>query len=261
MQDKTSSNTNPKRKIFLIITGYIILYAVFELTSRLTGDLIKPENAFIVTACVLFCAVTIESLFFKTKLSSIFGKLGFGKPGIKAITASVVITLLLFLCYPVITAITGYKFKLPENWIWLAVGVFALHGIAEEVLYRGFLFRRLREGRSFGKAAWLAVIFFTAAHIPIIINMGILVGGMAVLLAVVSSFPFSYMYEKGGNTIWAPAIVHFAIDTVIPILAAGPQDASSTQAVTIWMAASMVIPYLVFIIIKPVKSVKTEKKY
>jgi len=139
----------------------------------------------------------------------------------------------------------------------LAVGVFALHGIAEEVLYRGFLFRRLREGRSFWKAAWLAVIFFTAAHIPILISQGLLVGGMAVLLAVVSSFPFSYMYEKGNNTIWAPAIVHAAIDTVIPILALGPSDNSSTLAVTLWMAASMIIPYLVFLIMRNNQAAKT----
>lgn len=76
---------------------------------------------------------------------------------------------------------------------------------------------------------------------------------MAVLLAVVSSFPFSYLYEKGNNTIWAPAIVHAAIDTIIPILAAGPMDERATLAVTIWMAASMVIPYSVFLILRKIK--------
>jgi membrane protease YdiL (CAAX protease family) len=226
------------------------LYGTFELLAKLTGDTIMPGNALLITACVLIAALIAELFLFKSKITDLLKLLGFGKPRLKVVVTSLIITVLLLLCYPLITLLTGYKFKIPENWLWLAVGVFALHGIAEEVLYRGFLFRRLREGRSFWKAAWLAVIFFTAAHIPIIINMGILVGGMAVLLAVVSSFPFSYMYEKGGNTIWAPAIVHFAIDTVIPILAAGPQDASSTQAVTLWMAASMVIPYLSFLILK-----------
>ncbi len=158
-----------------------------------------------------------------------------------------------FFCYPLITAITGYKFVLPDNWLWLAVGVFALHGIAEEVLYRAYLFRKLRNFGRFWKAAWLAVLFFTAAHIPIILNQGLLVGGMAVLLAVASSFPLSLLYEKGGNTIWAPAIVHFAIDTVIPILALGTMDSSSQLAVTIWMAVSMIVPYLAFFMLRKVK--------
>ncbi len=237
----------------VIIIGYVIIYAVFEITAKFTGDTIKTTNALLISLCVLIFAVFVEIILFKNKLSDLVKLLGLGKPGGSAIITSLVITLILFLCYPLITYLTGYKFKLPENWLWLAVGVFALHGIAEEVLYRGYLFRRLRIYGSFWKAAWLAVLFFTAAHIPIIINQGLLVGGMAVLLAVVSSFPFALLYEKGGNTIWAPAIVHFAIDTIIPILAAGTMDPSSQLAVTLWMAVSMIVPYLAFLILKKVK--------
>ena len=239
--------------MILIIIGYLLLYGVFELTAKFKGDTTIPKNALFISACVLIAAIIVELVFFKSKISDLVKKLGLGKPGSTAIIASLVITLLLFLCYPLITLITGYNFIIPENWIWLAIGVFVLHGIAEEVLYRGFLFRRLREGRSFWSAAWLAVIFFTIAHIPIIINQGLLVGGMAVLLAVVSSFPFSYLYEKGNNTIWAPAIVHAAIDTIIPILAAGQMDERATMAVSLWMAASMIIPYSAFLILKSKK--------
>jgi membrane protease YdiL (CAAX protease family) len=82
-------------------------------------------------------------------------------------------------CYPFITLITGYKFILPDNWLWLAIGVFAIHGVAEETLYRGFLFRHLRENNSFIKAAGTSVLFFTAAHIPIIVNQGLIIGGSA----------------------------------------------------------------------------------
>ncbi len=250
MTENTSTENKKKNKIILIVTGYLILYGVFELMAKLTGDTTLPRNALLITVCVLVAAVVAELVFFKSKFSELVKVLGLGKPGTKAIIASLVITLSLFLCYPLITLKTGYKFIIPDNWLMLAIGVFALHGIAEEVLYRGFLFRRLREGRSFWNAAWIAVILFSAAHIPILINQGLLVGGMAVLLAVVSSIPFSYLYEKGNNTIWAPAIVHAAIDTVIPILAAGQMDEKATMAVTLWMAASMVIPYISFLILR-----------
>jgi membrane protease YdiL (CAAX protease family) len=253
MTEITSTESGIKKRLILIIIGYLLLYGTFELTAKLTGDTTIPKNALFISACVLIAAVIVELVFFKSKISDLVKILGLGKPGSKAIIASIVITLLLFLCYPLITLITGFNFIIPANWIWLAIGVFVLHGIAEEVLYRGFLFRRLREGRSFWKAALLAVIFFTVAHLPIIINQGLIVGGMAVLLAVVSSFPFSYLYEKGNNTIWAPAIVHAAIDTIIPILAAGPMDERATMAVTLWMAASMVIPYSAFLMLRKIK--------
>lgn len=239
-----------KFKLLFIIAGYLILYGVLELAAKLTGDTGNTWNALLITACVLLTAILVEVFIFRKRFNDLIKLLGFGKPRGKAIAAALVITLLMFLCYPAITAITGYPFTLPADWLWLAIGVFVFHGIAEEVLYRAFLFRRLREGRSFWKAAWLAVIFFTAAHIPIIVNMGLMVGGMAVLLAVVSSFPFSYLYEKGGNTIWGPAIVHAAIDTIIPILAAGGMNEQSTMAVSVWMAAAMIIPYTAFLILK-----------
>ncbi len=243
----------PVKKMILIIAGYLLIYGVFELMAKITGDTIKLENAMVISVSVLLSAVIVEMVFFKTRFTEFVTRLGLGRPGKRSIIASIVITVLLLLCYPLITFLTGFQFKLPENWLWLFIGVFLLHGIAEEVMYRGFLFRRLRESRSFWKAAWFAVIFFTLAHIPIIINQGMLVGGMAVLLAVVSSIPFSYLYEKGNNTIWAPAIVHAAIDTVIPILAAGKMDETSAIAVSLWMFFSMVIPYLSFIILKSKK--------
>jgi membrane protease YdiL (CAAX protease family) len=135
------------------------------------------------------------------------------------VIVSLLISTLLLCCYPLISLATGYKFIIPDNWLWLSLGVFALHGIAEETAFRGFLFHHLREHRSFIKAAWLSVLFFSFAHIPIILSQGILIGGTATLLAIVISFPFAFLFEKGKNTIWAPAIIHFAVDTIIPILA------------------------------------------
>ncbi len=249
MDSKHPTENRNKFKLYYIIAGYLLLYGILELIAKLTGDTVNTWNAILITACVILMAVLVEMFIFRSRFKDLSGLLGYGKPRTKAIAAALVITLLMFLCYPAITVITGYKFTLPADWLWLAIGVFVFHGIAEEVLYRAFLFRHLREDRSFWKAAWLAVIFFTAAHIPIIINMGLMVGGMAVLLAVVSSFPISYMYEKGGNTIWAPAIVHAAIDTIIPILAAGEMNERSTMAVSIWMAAAMIIPYTAFLIL------------
>lgn len=240
---------NHSRGFIFIIAGYVIIYASLEITAALLGDTIKPENAFLIMLVVIVFTVFAEIVLLKNSFSQIVKFLGLGKPTLNSIALAFVISVLLFLCYPLISSVTGHQFHFPQNWPLLATGVFALHGIAEEILYRGYLFRHLRKGRSFSKAAWIAVLFFTAAHIPIIINQGLLVGGMAVLLAVVSSFPLSYLYERGGNTIWAPAIVHFAIDTIIPIMAAGgTMDQSAQFVIILWMGAAMLIPYISFLI-------------
>jgi len=56
--------------------------------------------------------------------------------------------------YPVFATITDTEVRLQPDWIWLLVGGFALHGMAEELVWRGYTFRRVREGRAF----WPAVL-------------------------------------------------------------------------------------------------------
>ncbi|HMQ70525.1 MAG TPA: CPBP family intramembrane metalloprotease [Ignavibacteria bacterium] len=234
------------QSILKIIAGYAFIYAVLEILAALTGDPLNTVNAAVISAGVIAAVIIAQTVLFKNGFSNMKEYLGIGTPSAVSILISIVISILLFLCYPLITYITGYRFRLPDNWLWLGAGVFLLHGIAEEVLYRSYLFRYLRNGRSFNRAVWISVLLFSTAHIPVIISQGIFVGGSAVMLAAVSSFPLSKLYEKGNNTIWAPAIVHTAIDTIIPLIATDKGDQSYQTAVVIWMVASMIIPYGVF---------------
>lgn len=235
-------------RFLLIIAGYSFIYATFEILAKVTGDTINPWNAILISSVVVIITIIVQTILFKYNLSQFIEFLGIGKPTLSSILSAFIISILLFLCYPLISLITGYKFQLPENWIWLALGVFVLHGIAEEMLYRGFLFRHLRTGRSFSKAVWLSILFFAVAHIPIMFTQNFFVGITAVILAAVLSFPLSKLYENGNNTIWAPAIVHTAIDTIIPILAAEKQP--SMDASILWMIAGMIFPYTVFLTLR-----------
>lgn len=49
-------------------------------------------------------------------------------------------------------------------------------------------------------------------HLPIVITNGIVVGSFAILVAAVTCLPLGYLWEKGGQTIWAAAMVHAAND-------------------------------------------------
>lgn len=237
---------NSLSAIAKFLLGFILIYGALEVMARLLGDVLPTANALLITGVVLMMALVVEMGLFQQRWPQVLTALGLGWPGWRALGIALLISALQLAAYPLISWLTGYRWTLPTNWVWTMVGIFALHGVAEEVLYRSYLFGRLRHGRSFWRAAWLAVLLFALSHLPILWNQGLVVGGMAVALAIGSSFPFAYLYEQGRNTIWAPALVHAAVDTVIPILAAGGMADGGQQAALLWMGVSMVLPYLAF---------------
>ena len=80
-------------------------------------------------------------------------------------------------------------------------------------------------------------------HVPIVLNSGVLVGIVAMIVAAVTTLPFAYLYELGGRTIWAPALVHAAIDT-FRALAVAPAD---TVVFSLYVSAiALVVPLVAF---------------
>jgi hypothetical protein len=66
----------------------------------------------------------------------------------------------------------------------------------------------------------------------------------SVLLAVVVSFPLARLYELGGGTIWAPALLHFVIQGTVKVVVGG---GGMESFAIIWMIASAVVPLLIFV--------------
>lgn len=64
--------------------------------------------------------------------------------------------------------VTGTRLAMTAGWRRLVPGLFAQAGLAEEVLFRGYLFRHLRGGRSFVRAAWAAAGPFAAVHLVLL---------------------------------------------------------------------------------------------
>ena len=104
------------------------------------------------------------------------------------------------------------------GWISLLPGLFAQAGIAEEVLFRGYLFGHIRQGRTFWRAASLSMLPFVVVHLVLFFSMPWPIALASVVLAIVISFPLAYLYELGGNTIWAPALLHFVIQATVKVL-------------------------------------------
>jgi membrane protease YdiL (CAAX protease family) len=127
-------------------------------------------------------------------------------------------------------------------------GLFTQAGIAEEILFRGYLFGHLRAGRTFWRAAWTSMLPFVGVHMFLFFTMPWPIALAAVLLAVVLSFPLAHLFEVGGATIWAPALLHFIIQATVKILVVSPDSASFPL---VWMVASALVPLLSFMVARP----------
>ena len=69
------------------------------------------------------------------------------------------------------------------------------------------------------------------------------VGLAAMIVAAVTTLPFAYLYELGGRTVWAPALVHAAIDTFRALTV----DPADTMVFSLYVSAvALVVPLVAF---------------
>jgi membrane protease YdiL (CAAX protease family) len=199
------------------------------------------QSGLLIAAAVLAALLAVECGLFRLTPAAALQQLGFGWPAAAGLFAAVGVCLLLLAVIPVYAALRGVALTTYPGWSWLLPGLFAQAGLAEEALFRGYLFRHLRKGRGFWHAAALATLPFALVHLMLFATMPWPVALAAVLLSVILSFPLAHLFEIGGNTIWAPALLHFTVQGVIKLLEL-PGD---TALPLVWMAASPVVPYLV----------------
>ena len=220
---------------FLAIWG--VLYAVGSLDSGGRLGLLG-------LAVTLAAAVAWEWLLDRARLRDILERLGLGRPGLRSLAAAALAAAAIACVYPLFTLVSGETVALRPNWIWLAIGLYAYHGLAEEIAWRGYAFRRLRAGRSFWGAVLWTMPLIAATHVPIVFASGPAIGVGAMAVAAVTTIPLAHLYELGGRTVWAPALVHAAIDSfklvVIP--------ASATASFSfLLIGVSLSVPLLAFV--------------
>lgn len=217
---------------FLVLCGVLMSASAVDATGRWGLGIL---------AVVLLPAVVLEMLRDRRSLPATLCELGLGRPGGRTLAVAVAVSGLVLLVYPTTAVATGSGVHLRHDWPWLLIGIFAFHGVAEELVWRGFTFHRLREGRSFWSAASLTMPLIAASHLPILLDLGPAIGLGAMAVAMVTSVPFAYLYETGRNTIWAPALVHTAIDTFKLVVI--PAAAVSTFSLLL-IAVSLTVPLL-----------------
>jgi hypothetical protein len=89
---------------------------------------------------------------------------------------------------------------------------------------------------------------FVGVHLVLFASMPWPIALASVLLAIVISFPLAYLFELGGDAIWAPALLHFVIQATVKVVVFSARAESFALA---WMAASAIVPLLIFSVKAP----------
>ena len=226
------------------LAGFVVLYGTLAGLAEIDAT---GRFGLAILAGVLLVALVVERVLFRCPPAVAFRALGFGRPTVRSLVAATAV------CVPVLVLpwlLAGVAPVMRPGWPWLLLGIFAFHGLAEELVWRGYAYRRLREGRSFGRAVVLTMPLVAVAHVPVIIGSGLAVGGAALIVAAVTSVPFAHLWEMGRGTIWAPALLHTAIDAFK--LVAIPAGATLTVSIAL-AAVSVVVPLLVLVVDRRVR--------
>lgn len=218
------------------LVGFAVLWTVLAGSASLDPT---ARRGVAVLVAVLVVAVVVEWAL--GGRGQPWRRLGFGRPTARGLGVAAVVSALVLLVYPLVTAVSGAAIVLRPDWPWLLVGLFALHGLAEEIVWRGYVFRRLRVGRSFPAAAALSMPLIAVTHIPIAVASGPAIGLGAMAVAATTAVPLAYLFETGRGTLWAPALVHTAIDSFKLVLI--PAAAVSTFSLLL-VAVSLLVPLL-----------------
>ena len=224
------------------MVGLFLVFGLFHGSATiLESD--RGQRGILIGMLVVAATAAAERFLLRQQRAAAVRHLGLGRPRAKGIVVAGGVTFLLLMVAFLFVRARELSPAFYPGWISLLPGLFAQGGIAEEVLFRGYLFGHIRVGRTFWRAAGLSMLPFVAVHLVLFFSMPWPIALASVLLAVVISFPLAYLFELGGDTIWAPAILHFVIQATVKV-AVFPHGAESFALV--WMAASAMVPLLVF---------------
>ena len=230
---------------FRLVLGLFLVFGLFHGSATILGS-DRGQRGILIGLLIVAATAAADRLLLRRRRGA--RQLGLGRPRTQGIVVAFGIAFVLLLVGILFVGARGLTPAFYPGWISLLPGLFAQAGIAEEVLFRGYLFGHIRVGRTFWRAAALSMLPFVSVHLVLFLSMPWPIALASVLLAVVISFPLAYLFELGGNTIWAPALLHFVIQATVKVLVFSHGAESFALA---WIAASAIVPLLIFTVKAP----------
>jgi membrane protease YdiL (CAAX protease family) len=204
---------------------------------------VPPEFPMLARQLVFFAIGTggiliAERLLFGPDWGRALAGVGFRRPAGRAVIVALLVSLPMWLFLPFYGALTGPPVGLRPDWLPILMGLILVNGITEEVIHRGFVFGHVRRQHSFVIAATISAAVFGVQHIYLLVTMGVVPGVASVVLAVLLAYPLALMYERGGNSIGAPAILHTSSNAPIMLFALPPG-----------MLTTVLLPHMVVVLV------------
>lgn len=227
-----------------VFAAFVLLWLLLDRSAALLGST-RGEAGLLVCGLTVAGVVVCETVLSRRPIGHILVDIGFRAPALGAMTGAAVLTAVMLLFFPAFAALTGVRLQIHPDAALLAVGILAQGGIAEEVVFRGFLFRRLRTGRSFWGAASLATIPFGLVHSVLFFTLDWPIALASMLLALSISFPLAWLFERSGGSILPSAIVHAVVQGAIKLVDA---SAHFPEMAVAWIALSAVAPWALFLL-------------
>jgi membrane protease YdiL (CAAX protease family) len=232
-------------KAGLVVVGLLLLWLTLHGSASALGSL-RGEWGLLVAALVLVVAVAWESLIGGSSLASAATSLGLTTPARPPLLGALAVSAALVCLLPLCRIAFGTPIALTPSWYLYVPGLLAQAGIAEEVVFRGYLFRHFRQGRSFWRAALLSALPFVLVHLLLFATLDGVVALASLALALSLSFPLAWIFEASGNSMWPPAVVHFVVQGAIKLVEIPAPD--FLPVVTLWMLAGAVLPWILFLV-------------
>jgi membrane protease YdiL (CAAX protease family) len=224
-----------------LIAGLAFLFALFHVTAAWL-DSTRGQWGLPIALVVVAATLVVERWLLAG--APPVAARGLGVPAPRGILAALFASALLLAIVPITSRTIGWRFAVDLAGGTSLVGLFAQAGIAEETLFRAYLFGHLRAGRTFRQAAMLSVWPFAAVHLVLFWTLPWPIAVASIVLAIVVSFPLAWLFELGGRTIWAPALVHAVVQGAVKVFTVSDSDTPAFPL--IWMAAAAVLPFVVF---------------
>lgn len=227
--------------------SFVLIYVAFDRLAAALGS-VRGEAGVLVCAVVVALVLAADRWLTRARLADCVRALGLGAAKPHALRAGAGLSLALLALLPVLAASTGVDLELRDGAAWLALGMFAQGGIAEETLFRGFMYRHLRATRTFWRAATLSAVPFAAAHVPLFWSLDASIALLALAMAIAWAFPLAWLFDRAGSSIWPGALLHAVIQGGIKLLA---DDGPAFQSLAIaWVALGLAVPWLVFVLLR-----------
>jgi membrane protease YdiL (CAAX protease family) len=241
------------RQFFITLAIIVIVwYLALAYLPQLAGTCLDGECgfspgeiilSFAIPLAVIALPVLLEMRLYGKNLSQAVSDIGLTRFSWTGIRSAALYLLPLAFFFPLFSLLTNTPLSTQNNWQWLILNVVLVNGFAEEIMMRGFVFRHLREGRPFWRAAVLSTVYFAAYHVVLIFTAGPLIGIIAVVIAIPAGLLTAYIYERGHNTIWGSALFHalFNLPTFVLSLPPDVQPIASSLYLVVGILVSTLV--------------------